>query len=278
MKMNKKMILSLVLAALFIQPTTAFAKSDYIYRNRINWVKLDELSKKQLAGVELLHPSSTISEAQMHAMLLSIQMNKGAAFKNDIKTTDVFDEDEATKYAALIVQALAQAAPNEVVSVSVVNKRAAMVVRNDHLTMLNVFVTAEGVHFYFGKLFAKLDGDYMEVSKMDQTIRNAKSMRVALTAASGQRLSFGVEDELILDPNFDFVNNVAKTQMPADTKSPQKTVAKTTTPTSATAPAVETAPTETIEERLQNLENLKQKGLISDKEYKAKKKEVLDEI
>lgn len=275
MKMNKKMIL--VLAVLFFQPATVFAKNDYIYRNRINWVKLDELSKKQLAGVELLHPATNITEAQMQAMLLSIQMNKGAAFKNDIKTTEVFDNDEATKYAPLIVQALAQAAPNEVVNVSVVNKRPAMVVRNDHLTMVNIFVTAEGIHFYFGKLFAKLDGDYMEVSKMDQTIRNAKTMRVSLSAVEGQRLSFGEENELILDPNYDFVNSVAKTLVAVDAKSSQKAIAKTTTPANAATTTV-TTPTETIEERLQNLESLKQKGLISDKEYKAKKKEVLSEI
>lgn len=153
-----------------------------------------------------------------------------------------------------------------------------MIVRNDHLTMINVFVTAEGVHFYFGKLFAKLDGDYMEVSKMDETIRRAKGMRVALTAVEGQKLSFASENELILDPGYDFVNSVAKTEVPADAKSSQKTVAKTAATSKVAEPVAEAAPEETIEERLQNLENLKDKGLITDKEYKAKKKEVLSEI
>ena len=272
MNMNQKIILILSLMVLSLQPASVFAKSDYLYRNRLNWVKLDELSKKQLAGVELLHPNKTISESQMQAMLKSVQMNKGAAFQSDVKTTEVFDNDEATKFAPLIIQALATAQPNEVVSVSLVNKRPSAIVRDDHLTMLNIFVTTEGIHFYFGKLFAKLEGDYMEVSKMDETIRRAKDMRITLASVEGQRLSFGEVNELILDPKYDFVNNVAGDQA-------QPAMATTGTKKATTVSTAAT-PTETtsIEERLQNLENLKQKGLISDKEYKAKKNEILNEI
>jgi len=251
---------------------SVLAKNDYIYRSRINWVKLDELSKKQLGGFTLKHPYTGVDEREMQAMLQSIQMNKGSALKSDIKTSEVFDIDEARKYAPLIVQALAKAAPNEVVNISLVHKRSKMVLRNDYLTMVNIFVTDDGVHFYFGKLFAKLEGDYMEVSSMNDTIRRAKNSRVSLSASEGQKLAFNSENEIILDPGYNFDSADESLAVQTGSVNKVQTLPKTKVATPTPEPSL------SLDERLKKLADLKEQGLISEKEYKTRKKEILDEL
>lgn len=250
---------------------TSFAKSkSYIYRSRANWVKLIKLSNKQLAGETLLHPYEKLNSAQIEGMLLGLNMNKNSLFKKEITTTEIFSIDEAKKFAPYITDALNQATANQVVNVAVVHKRPNFILQNDYFSMMNVFVTNEGVHFYFTKLFAKLGSDYQQASKMDAAISKAKSLRVTLDAGVGQKLAFGDLDEVIADPNYDFINNTHRV-VPAETEyKPQgkKTrVAKTTTTTNSDTAA-----------RLKKLDELKSQKLITETEYAQKRKEILGEI
>lgn len=276
----KKIILSALLIVLIVSPLAASAKSkEYMYRSRANWVKLIKLSNKQLAGVKLKHPAD-ITEPKMESMLLSLNMTKASIFKKDVKTTEVFSIDEAKKFAPYITEALRQAEPNQVVNLAIVHKRPYFVVRKDYMSMINVFATEDGVHFYFSKLFAKLDGDYQQASKMDTAINKAKSIHVSIDANTGQKIADGSADELVLDPHYDFVSNTNRTVV-AETKyipqgdvvaikSSKKDKQSVSKNTSATMLDVST--------RLQELMELKTKKLITDAEYNQKKKEILSEI
>lgn len=262
--------------------TTAFAKSDStIYRHRADWVKLEELSSKQLAGNQLLHPCSSLSVDQMSAMLQSLQVNKKQIFSKGFKTSEIFTVEEAQKYAPYIIEALGRAAPNEVVNVGIVHKRPYFIMRNDFFSMINVFVTDQGVHFNFSKLFAKLDAEYAQASQIDKAIKKAKSTRVSLETSPGQTLVADV-DEIILDPNFNFGQGITAPVPTTTTKTTQgtqttnpKTKQTATTPPSTTT---ETTPSNDVATRLQKLEELKKSKLITSKEYEEKKKEILSEL
>lgn len=265
----QKKFLYMVLMTLLLVPAAGFAKKSktYIYRSRINWVKLEKLSKKQLAGVELQHPAE-FSVPQMQAMLQSLEMNKGSLFGSELKTSEIFTDEEAAKYAPYIVEALAKAAPNQVVNMAIVHKKNKYLVRNAYLSVINVFVTDQGLHFYFGKIFARLDGDYENLAMMDETFRRAKSLRVSLNATEGQKLAFSDANEVILDLSYDFISN--KKAEEAFVADEGKASDKKSSESSSQEPSVK--------QRLEQLEQLKKDGLISDKEYKTKRAEILKEL
>jgi hypothetical protein len=284
--MKSLKILSLVFVALLIS-TTVLAKSEsVIYRHRADWVKLEELSSKQLAGNQLLHPCSSIVVDQMSAMLQSLQVNKKQIFSKGFKTSEIFTVEEAQKFAPYIIEALGKAAPNEVVNVGIVHKRPYFIMRNDFFSMINVFITDQGVHFNFSKLFAKLDAEYAQASQIDKAISRAKSTRVSLEPSPGQTLVADV-DEVILDPTFNFGQGTIASITATATKTTQETqvtnpktkqpVAASPTPSSTTT-NTETAPTNDVATRLQKLEELKKSKLITSKEYEEKKKEILSEL
>lgn len=270
------LILSTILFLVFT--STSFAKNDsVIYRHRTDWVKLVDLSKKELAGNQLLHPCSSLSVPQMTAMLMSLQVNKSQIFSKGFKTSEIFTADEAQKYAPYIIEALGKANANQVVNASIVHKRNYFVLKNDYLSMINVFITDAGVHFNFAKLFAKIEGEYAQAGQIDKAIKKAKSIRVALETSQGQTLVSDV-DEIILDPSFDFGQGpvIAPSQIAVTTPTKTKTTlpAKTAPAVVATTPTVEPAGDD-VKTRLEQLEELKKSKLITASEYKEKKEEIL---
>lgn len=286
MRTKTHIFLGLLAFVLFIP--AAHAKSDYLYRNRANWVKLIKLSNKQLAGVELKHPAEGLTTPQIEAMLLSLTMNKGSFFKKEVKTNEIFSIEEAKKFAPFIEDALSRAEPNQVVNVSLVHQRALFILKNDFLSMLNVFVADDGVHFYFTKLFAKLGSDYEQASKMDTAISKAKGVRVSLEAKPGQTLAADA-DEVVMNPGYDFAANVHRT-VPAEQEyrvgedreeAPAEAVEKKRSKKADVAKRASKDSTDDVETddnvtaRLKKLDDLKKQKLITDAEYREKRKEIL---
>lgn len=298
-----KRILSFVfILILFFYAGAVDAKSEYIYRQRVNWVKIIKASPKDVPLGALNHPYTSVTAEQMEAMLLSIKISKRYLLKKTVNTIDVFNSWEARRFSPFIVEALAKADPDHVVHLSVVHKRPHFILRNDRLSMANVWVDVEGVHFQFTKLFAKLSGDYESSAYMDKELRRSKTMRVTLEANEGQKLSYQSATEIILEPNYDFITGMKREQeekklaeeeeLKAKSKRKKgKKVAKTkTTEKEASDKAqpakVQPKPIEletlstgkSVSERLRDLNSLKQEGLISKKEYKKLREKILSEI
>jgi len=266
MKKTGILILAMIFSVIFI--TESFAKSKiYIYRHQADWVKLSKLSKKQLGETKLLHPFE-ISVPQMEAMLLSLSLNKASAFKKEVQEREIFNLEEVRKYGPFLVEALQKASPNEVVNMSVIQKRPHAIIRSDHLTMVNVFVTQDGVHFNFRKLFAKLDGDYEQASKLDRAIRDAKNLRVSLGAKEGQKLAFHDPMELILDPKHDFSGTGVALRYEEESQPRSKHREERAVLHGS----------QNAKNRLTQLEELKSSGLIDDKEYEQKRQEILNSL
>lgn len=270
----------------FLWLGTLYAESDqYIYRSRVNWVKINPAKPKEVPVGSLLHPQTSISTEQMEAMLLSIQIDKKYFLSKKMKTRDIFSAWEARKYAPYLVEALAKVDPDHVVNFSVVHKRPIFILQKDYLTIADVWITSEGVYFQFSKIFAKLDGDYLASANTDKAIRNAKTMRISLSSGEGQKLSYFSPMEIIMDPNYDFASKVAlrleeqsqeeEELLKGEPKEKEKKE-KTSPSVSKSTPPVET--TGTTAERLKKLDTLKKQGLITQKEYDALRQKILSEI
>ncbi len=275
-------------------PSGVWGGSDYIYRQRVNWVKLEKADSAKVSFGDIQHPSTSISTEQMEAMLLSIKISKKHLLKKEIDTVDVFNSWEARKFAPLLVEGLAKAAPEEVVNFAIVHKRPLFILRNDRLTVGNVFVASDGLHFQFTKLFAKLDGDYEASANRDKALRRAKTMRVNLEAHEGQMLSYTSATEIILNPTYDFIKNVQVEQAQREAEEAEamkakserkkskeeKTTAYSNADTAMT-PVVKTSDSSQsgdLSDRLRRLEELKQQKLISDQEYQDLRKKILSEL
>lgn len=304
--MKYRILLTFVLALLFCAGSV-FAKSEYIYRQRVNWVKIIKAPPKDVPLGSLDHPYTSVTAEQMEAMLLSIKISKRYLLKKTLNTIDVFNSWEARMFSPFIVEALAKADPDHVVHLSVVHKRPLFILRNDRLSMANIWVDAEGIHFQFTKLFAKLSGDYEASAYMDKELKRSKTMRITLEANEGQKLSYQSATEIILDPNFDFITGMkkeleekklaeeeemkAKSERKKEKKekaSPKPVAAKTETKAPAEAEPAEVSPEpaeqesstdeKSVNDRLRDLNDLKKEGLISKKEYEQLRKKILSEI
>jgi hypothetical protein len=278
----------LMMAFLIGASSVASAKTAYVYRQRANWVKLQKLSSKQMAGQTLAHPIANLTADDIEFMLLSIEMNRKSLLKKGIDTTEVFSSFEARRFAPYIVQALEKAGPNEVVNMSIVHKRPAFILRNDYVSNINIYVNDEGVHFFFNKLFARLVGDYSQMSNIDESLKKAKTMRVNLDARNGQKIAFDNPLHIVMEPRHDFASDVA-VEKEKDTlnndellraKSKRKVAKDDVAPvptTSWSSPAPAKAPSDTAS-RLRQLDQLKKDGLITPAEYTKKRQTILNTL
>jgi hypothetical protein len=306
--MNRKILLGIIITTVFcLFTTTVLAENKaYVYRKRAEWVKLTKLSSKQLAGQSLYHPYSEMTNEQMVSFLSTLKMNKAQVLKKGFKTSEIFSVDEANRFAPHIIRALTQAGPNQVVNMSIIHKRPYFVVRNDYISLLKIYAKEDGIHFYFSKLFAKLKGDYEQASNMYKAIRKAKSLRVNLAAAPGQIIS-GNGKEITVRPEILEMPQEAltvPTEMVAvqeeTTTQPESVVPEAAVPEATVAsptPIIkpETTvvagqeevlslddsvlmPQEDVKTKLESLEGLKKAGLITNREYKKKRKMILKEM
>lgn len=266
--------------------TQAFAGSDYIYRHRVQWVKIKQANPKDVPLGSLKHPFTGVNADQMEAMLLAIKINKKYMFKKDLKTIDVFSTFEARKFAPMLVRALSQVDADQVVNFSVVHKRPIFILRNDYISIANLWASDDGVHVQFTKLFAKLDGDYEASANADKFLKKAKGIHLTLEAGPGQKLSYFGPTEIILDPNHDFITQVAgekKAEGDAEEASlmgnkRSKNVAEKSPSSLSERASQEPQESGDAAERLQKIKTLRDQKLISGEEYQQLRKKILSEI
>lgn len=284
-----------ILCLLFAAPTAFGASSEYLYRQRLNWVKVKKASPKEVPLGTFKHPVQMTAET-VEAMLLSVKINNKFLLKKEIETDEIFNSWEARKLAPFIAQGLAEADADHVVNFAVVHKRPTFVIRNDHLSMGNIWYAEDGLHIQFNKLFAKLDGDYEASSQMDKAINRAKSVRVTLASGEGQKLSYDSPTEIILNPGHDFHAQVAAAQAEELKQEEQKLKGKkrgkqSDVPEIAPAPSpaavpvasgAKSAPTVSTSastaERLKEIDQLKADKLITQEEYNQLRKKVLSDF
>jgi hypothetical protein len=254
-----------------------FAKATYIYTNhRFNWVKLDGLSKKDAKEMNPNHPYSFTDE-QIRAILKEVKLSRSFILKKEVETQDVFSDSAINFLAPKLIDAFRQAKPDEEVVISYLEKNPLFILRNDRITIVRMWVHGTDLHMAFEKLLAKMLGDYDKHGEFSKIVANAKSLRMALAVRDGQ--SYGSSmDELVIDTNHDFAKTAVATD-DADMEGAEPGAVAAKKGESKDAPkTAEPAKPKTAKERLKELNDLRNDGLLTDDEYKEKKKDILKGI
>ncbi len=313
-----KRIVITVAALAMLAPAAALAKKvTYIYDNhRFNYVRLEEIKPAEAVKRGMTHPVQ-LDEQGVRAALASINLSRAYVIKKEVDTQQVFSENAISFLAPNLVQAFSKARENEQVGFSYLSKEPIFILRNDRLSLGEAWVTGNELHVKFDKLYAKVTGDTDKRGNEAKAVANAQGLRVKLEMMPGQKMGIDDPDEVVLDLNYNYAADIAAKEKAKSAPPPQRTMAgETVAPageTATDAAAATPAPAEgkkakkskseaaaeksaqasaaaaataapassaakSPQERLQTLDQLKKDGLITKKEYEAKKQEILKDL
>ncbi|MCC6272845.1 MAG: SHOCT domain-containing protein [Deltaproteobacteria bacterium] len=293
-------IFSLVLLsvpALAVRGATVYQQPN----NPANFVKLEKFKPKG-PEVQLNHPHAFTDE-QIRAILRSLKYSKKLILLKESKNRDIFELEYIDKFAPYLMDAFAKATPEQAVVWSVVQKRPYFIIRNDKLTIVRMWIVGNELHMDFLKVEAKLQGDYQAKTTGQRLIDEAKGVGVRIEPQQGQKFALDSTDTLILDLNANWPQiadalDVEDERLREEAelakkgkkmaKSPEgssatgaTTLSTTSSATAAPAPA-RPAPSakdqSDAQARLTELKALKDKGLITEKDYDKKKEEILKDL
>lgn len=253
-------------AALLLCPQLASAESKYIYTNhRLDYVKLQPIPKKESAEKSPTHPA-TIAIGKMQEILASLKVSRKLFLRKQVETQEIFNEKAVGFLAPLLVEAFQRAGADEVVVFSYLWKNPQLIMRNDRFTAAKAWVKDQELHIEFLKLHAKLEGDTDKKGNFDRVVNQAKSLRIELEPQAGQMFGASNAHELVID----LAAAVARPVPEGGAKG--KAAASR-----ATIPATEPVDT-SLQSRLRELDTLRRARLITDDEYQAKRKALLQNL
>ena len=259
-----KKILPLLLAGFFIS-SVAIAKDTYLYKGRIDMVRIEK-APKALRKVGLGHPHS-ISEDKMRSILAAIYFDRHNTLTEDLRNKPVFDDRSVEFLTPYLVAAFERVGPQQVVHATMVVKDPKAIIRDDHLLAFTAYMKDGRLNIEFSKIFAKLTGDYQRKGA-ETLLYDSNDMGATLRYRSGMAPSDTEDNIVIVDLSYDFSKD-------EDFSRPQFVNAMKTEKEAVTAVQVHN---KTIKERLKDLKKLKEDELITDKEYERKRKELIDQL
>ncbi len=276
---------------LLLGSSIASAKTETIYRqpnNPANFVKLEQISERKAAELKLNHPH-VFTEDQMADMLRSLRYSRRSLFSDKEKIRQVFEEEYIEKFTPHLVKAFQEADNHEVVLFSVAQARPLVIIRNDRLTTVQMWVTGQELHIEFVKTEAKLEGDYKANTPEGQRLReNAETLRVALEPQKNQKFAFDSSKEIILDLDTNWEAIVAQIEADEERLKQEEEIKKAKgykkkklseqLDAKDNASKVSAKDQKSAETRLSELKKLKDKGLISEQDYEKKKEEILSNL
>ena len=279
-----KKIAIILLVASFL-PAAAFArKSTYVVTDhRLNYVELMEVKPKDAEARQMTHPKE-IDEGQMRAILKSIKLSRRHLASKEIDTQDAFNESSINYLAPALVKAFRDARPIDEVILSYLIKDPIFIIRNDRISIANVWVHDDELHLKFQKLYAKITMDIDKKGDFGEAVSRARGLKIGFDLQPGQTIGDTGTDELVVDLNHNFETDVAAAAAAAPEpdkkegkkKGKEKAVQQEAQP--QPQPVVTQAQPTDIQGRLQQLEDLRKKNLITEQEYKEKKKEILKNL
>ncbi len=283
--MKKVMLLALIASLL---PVSAMAKkTTYIVTNhRFNYVKLVEVKQKEADERGITQPKE-FTEAQIRAVLSSVKMSRRHLMSKEVDTQEAFNESSINFLAPALVKAFREAKSTDEVVFSFLMKEPFFILRNDRLNLGRTWIHDNEMHITFDKLYAKVTGDVDARGHEAKAVTNSRGIRIELELQPGQTMDVKNSEELVVDLGHDFEADVAvadaakaaEPQKEKKSKKSKKEVAKAEAEAEqAAAAAVPAQGTQDVKTRLENLEQLKKDKLITDREYKEKKKEILKDL
>lgn len=297
--MMKKLFAAVLVLAVSLPAIVQARKTTYIATNhRFNYVKLKELKPKDAAERNMTQPVQ-LDEQGLREALRSVKLSRSYILKKEVDTQDVFDDASIDFLAPNLAKAFAQASDQEEVVFSYLMKNPIFILRNDRLNLGQMWVAEDGLHIKFKKLFAKVTGDIDKRGNEAKAIARARGLRINLELQQGQKMAINDTTEVILDLHYNYA------EMPEQAKplpTHTKTLAGETVPVPGVGDAAATkkggamasnsntsssggmlkqsseSSTSSIKDRLQTLDTLKREKVITNEEYKAKRKEILESL
>lgn len=246
MRRNAVCLALCTMMLLVAQPSVAKSEKTFYSNFRLNFVKLVSLKGKEKTQVATSHPA-TITVDKMTELLSSIRIDHKAFMREKVQEFEVFDAEAVQVLAPAMVEAFGKASTNEVVEFSYLFKNPKVILRNDRFTTGRAWVDAGKLHVEFSKLYARIDADLSKRGYSDKAVGHARGLRVVLDTAPGQVLGASAREIVLgLDASY-----------------------------ASAGPQV--APV-TPSERLAELDRLRELDLITEPEYQAKRRAILNQL
>ena len=270
----KKKILLLAVTICAVPSFAWSAKTTYIATNRrFNYVKIKEVKGSVARSRDMTHPVE-LSEQQIRSALLSVKLSRRYLISKKVDTQRVFDDRAIDFLAPNLVRAFAQAGPKEEVVFSYLSKNPKFIIRNDRLNIAKAWIHGKELHIKFLKLYAKIFGDVDKRGNERRAINRATGLRVRLDLGPGQKMAIDDSDEVILNLDYDYAEG------PELKGAARPTSARGKGKAEASKAVAEQGASDypSNKERLETLDKLRDDGLITQKEYKRKRREILDNL
>lgn len=302
----KRMLKFIAVMVCFVPGLASASKIYQQPNNPANFVKIEKFKPKG-PEVQLNHPH-TFTDEQIRAILRTLKYSKKLILLKESKNRDIYELEYVDKFAPYLIEAFAKATPEQAVIWSVVQKRPYFIIRNDKLTIARLWIVGNELHIDFLKVEAKLQGDYQAKTTGQRLIDEAKGVGIKIEPQQGQKFSLDSTEEIILDLNANWpqiadaldvederlreevelakkgkkmAKNGGAAPSSAATSAASGAAAPTSVTTSAPAPARPPASAKDqsdAQNRLTELKGLKDKGLITEKDYDKKKEEILKDL
>lgn len=303
-----KRLAAIALTVAILLPALAHArKTTYIATNhRFNYVKLKEVKPKVAIERTMTQPVM-LDEEGIREALKSVKLSRSFVIKKEVDDQVVFNDASIDFLAPNLAKAFAQASDREEVVFAYLMKNPFFILRNDRLNLGTMWVSGNELHINFQKLYAKVTGDTDKRGNEGKAIANSRGLRINLELMPGQQMSIEDPREIVLDMHYNYAEipdavkplqattkTMAGETVPipgvgtaADVQAADAgAVASNSTPatkgtaatTTTTGAAATTNGSGTVKTRLSTIEQLKKDGVITNQEYKEKRKEILKDL
>ena len=275
----KKLLMIVALVACIAVPAELLArKTTYVITNRRwNYVKLVEV-KPRVAEERSMTQPVDIPQAQMRSILKSLNLSKHHLFGDKVTERGIFNERAINYLAPAICQAFRDSSPKEEVQFSYNVKDPMFILRNDRLTAVTAWVSGNDLYLKFDRLAQKLLGDTDKRGRDSYTLSRAQGIRMTLEIGPGQTMGAVGGKTMIVNLKHKSTPVVATSKTEAGEEG---TTVVASGSDEAQRTAAESPPVLSDDEttrRLEKLEMLRKRNLITNKEYKRKKEEILKDL
>ena len=276
------LLLPAIAVLLLLSPGTSLAREGkFLWQSRDQFVAIE---KQDGAGTAEAndHPAK-LSADRLRSMLASLEITE----TGKDKPLPVFNEPEREKLVELLREGLSQAGPGEDVTFAVIGQFPALMglVRERKVTTGRVFYRNGELNIIFGMVHR--DFSENEDRRLAPFVPGSRTRPAELggkiSAAAGEPGSTMKREDWIV---FSSASIGTSPGMPGESATPamKPEQAERRPPETDTTRKQESKPAEpgkqgrTVEERLMLLNDLKNKKLITDEEYRAKRQEILNEL
>jgi len=274
----KKFLMVAALVACIAMPAELLArKTTYVVTNRrFNYVKLVEVKPRVAEDRNMTQPID-ISEKQMRDILKSLKLSKHHLLGDKVTEREIFNDRAINYLAPALCQAFRDASNKEEVQFAYNVKDPKFILRNDRLTSVTAWVSGRDLYLEFNRLAQKLLGDTAKRGRESYTLGKAQGIRMTLEVGPGQTMAAVGSKTMVVDLNHNFKPAIATSKTEEGVTTASNGVTSTETTAAPAAPAPVMSDDETTR-RLEKLDMLRKRNLISNKEYKQKKAEILKDI